>query len=60
MTAAPERANAGRGILTTLHDLPPNAPTACEGWTAHHIAAHLAAGSREIIVWPHARAWPPS
>lgn len=34
--------------MATLRDLSPTAPTACAGWTAHHVAAHLAAGSREI------------
>jgi uncharacterized protein (TIGR03083 family) len=48
MTSATEHPDAGRAILTTLRDLASEAPTACAGWTAHHIAAHLAAGSREI------------
>jgi uncharacterized protein (TIGR03083 family) len=34
-------------ILAALDALPPSAPTACIGWNAHHVAAHLAAGSRE-------------
>jgi Mycothiol maleylpyruvate isomerase N-terminal domain len=41
-------ADPGREILTALRALPPSAPTACAGWTAHHIAAHLAAGSKEL------------
>ena len=43
-----DRPDAGRAILATLRELPATAPTACTGWTAHHVAAHLAAGSREI------------
>lgn len=38
----------GRAILEALQALQPSAPTACAGWTAHHIAAHLAAGSKEL------------
>jgi uncharacterized protein (TIGR03083 family) len=34
-------------ILAALDALPPSAPTACTGWNAHHVAAHLAAGSKE-------------
>jgi uncharacterized protein (TIGR03083 family) len=43
-----DRPDPGRAILATLRGLPATAPTACTGWTAHHVAAHLAAGSREI------------
>lgn len=35
-------------FLTTLERLPADAPTACEGWTAHEVAAHLAAGIEEV------------
>lgn len=35
-------------FLSTLNSLPADAPTACEGWTAHEIAAHLAAGIEEV------------
>jgi uncharacterized protein (TIGR03083 family) len=34
-------------ILAAVDALPPSAPTACIGWDAHHVAAHLAAGSKE-------------
>jgi uncharacterized protein (TIGR03083 family) len=34
--------------MATLDGVAPSAPTACAGWTAHHIVAHLAAGSKEI------------
>jgi hypothetical protein len=37
----------GRALLAAIDQLPPDAPTACGGWTAHHIAAHLAAGAKE-------------
>ena len=48
MTPTTDRPDAGRAIMAALRELPATAPTACEGWTAHHVAAHLAAGSREI------------
>jgi hypothetical protein len=35
-------------FLSTLNCLPADAPTACEGWTAHELAAHLAAGIEEV------------
>jgi uncharacterized protein (TIGR03083 family) len=35
-------------LLTTLTSTDPSAPTACTGWTAHHIVAHLAAGAAEM------------
>lgn len=35
-------------FLATLRDLPADQPTACNGWTAHEVAAHLAAGIEEI------------
>jgi hypothetical protein len=37
----------GRALLAAIDQLPPEAPTACAGWTAHDIAAHLAAGAEE-------------
>jgi hypothetical protein len=37
----------GRALLAAIDQLPPEAPTACGGWTAHDIAAHLAAGAKE-------------
>jgi uncharacterized protein (TIGR03083 family) len=56
MTSTTDRPDAGRAIVATLRDLSPAAPTACVGWTAHHVAAHLAAGSREIADLAEARA----
>jgi hypothetical protein len=44
-TGAP---SAGRAILAALQELPADAPTACVGWDAHDIAAHLAAGAKEV------------
>jgi len=35
-------------FLTTLARTAPDAPTACEGWTAHSLVAHLAAGAAEM------------
>jgi Mycothiol maleylpyruvate isomerase N-terminal domain/MDMPI C-terminal domain len=45
MTESP---NAIEAFLTTLKSLPADAPTACGGWTAHEVAAHLAAGVEEV------------
>ncbi|WP_028932368.1 maleylpyruvate isomerase N-terminal domain-containing protein [Pseudonocardia spinosispora] len=45
MTTPP---NPIEAFLTTLERLPADAPTACEGWTAHEVAAHLAAGIEEV------------
>jgi Mycothiol maleylpyruvate isomerase N-terminal domain len=38
----------GKAMIGALQQLPGDAPTACVGWTAHHVAAHLAAGSKEV------------
>lgn len=38
----------GKALVATLDQVAPSAPTACAGWTAHDIVAHLAAGSKEI------------
>ncbi|HSO96733.1 MAG TPA: maleylpyruvate isomerase N-terminal domain-containing protein [Acidimicrobiia bacterium] len=35
-------------LLTTLEATRPEAPTACTGWTAHDLTAHLAAGAKEM------------
>jgi uncharacterized protein (TIGR03083 family) len=35
-------------FLRALAVTPPDAPTACEGWSAHELVAHLAAGSKEM------------
>jgi Mycothiol maleylpyruvate isomerase N-terminal domain len=35
-------------LLMTLDHTPPTAPTACPGWTAHHLVAHLSAGAAEM------------
>lgn len=35
-------------LLATLAVTPPHAPTACVGWTAHELVAHLAAGAAEM------------
>jgi uncharacterized protein (TIGR03083 family) len=40
--------DAAHAIREAIDRLPSDAPTACEGWTAHHLVAHLAAGSKEI------------
>jgi hypothetical protein len=35
-------------FLTTLDRTAPRAPTACAGWTAHELVAHLTAGAAEM------------
>lgn len=45
MTESPSPVEA---FLTSLQSLPSDAPTACAGWTAHEVAAHLAAGIEEV------------
>jgi Mycothiol maleylpyruvate isomerase N-terminal domain len=42
------QAREGAAILAAIDEVEPDAPTACAGWTAHDIAAHLAAGSKEV------------
>ncbi len=37
-------------LFSTLLSKPPTAPTACAGWTAHDLVAHLAAGAQEMAV----------
>jgi hypothetical protein len=37
-------------FLATIASVPADAPTACTDWTAHNIAAHLAAGFEEVYV----------
>ena len=37
-----------QALTATFDEVGPSAPTACTGWTAHDIMAHLAAGSKEI------------
>ena len=38
----------GKALMSTLDEAAPTHPTACAGWTARDIVAHLAAGSQEI------------
>jgi hypothetical protein len=40
--------NETQAFLEALDRLPPNALTACAGWTVHEITAHVAAGADEI------------
>jgi len=37
-----------QALMATLDEVVSTAPTACAGWSAHNIAAHLASGSKEI------------
>lgn len=38
----------GPAIVGAIAELDLSSPTACENWTARHVAAHLAAGAKEI------------
>lgn len=35
-------------FLNTLPDVAPDAPTRCDGWTAHDLLAHVVAGGEEL------------
>lgn len=37
-----------RALTEAFDRVAPTSPTACEGWTAHDIAAHVAAGAKEV------------
>lgn len=37
-----------QAFTAALAEVVPTSPTACAGWTAHDVVAHLAAGSKEI------------
>jgi hypothetical protein len=41
------RDDAMRAFITTLSQLPATAPTWCSGWSAHDLAAHIAAAAEE-------------
>lgn len=45
--SAPRTAEAA-AFLDALDSIPPGTVSACEGWTAHEISAHLAAGAAEV------------
>jgi uncharacterized protein (TIGR03083 family) len=65
MAGNPEPASTGAGgrsarreveaFLDTLQGVPPHALTACQGWTAHEIVAHLVAGAE--LLTEQARAY---
>jgi uncharacterized protein (TIGR03083 family) len=48
-------------LAAALEHAEPSAPTACAGWTAHDIAAHLAAGAKEMadLIEEHLAGRPP-
>lgn len=46
--AAAERA----ALVRLLTETPPDAPTLCTGWTAHHMAAHLVVRDRQPLALP--------
>lgn len=48
MTSKDSSAGEMDALIAALDAVAPTTPTACRGWTAHHISAHLAAGTKEI------------
>lgn len=45
MTAGSDTVSEADAFLETLDDTPPDAVTACRGWTTHELIAHLASGA---------------
>jgi uncharacterized protein (TIGR03083 family) len=45
---SPARAPELAALLSTLDDTDPRALTSCPGWTAHHLAAHIAGNYEEV------------
>ncbi len=43
-----QRSREAAAFLDTLQDTPPDVVSACEGWTAHEVTAHLAAAAAEV------------
>lgn len=43
-----QRSPEAEAFLDALQDIPPEIVSACDGWTAHEITAHLAAAAAEI------------
>jgi mycothiol maleylpyruvate isomerase-like protein len=48
MSTATMRSREAEAFLDALQDTAPSVVTACDGWTAHEITAHLAAAAAEI------------
>jgi uncharacterized protein (TIGR03083 family) len=48
-TTTNQRPREAEAFLTALHDLSPDAPTACEDWTVHDVAAHVAGVYAEVL-----------
>ncbi|HQD97519.1 MAG TPA: maleylpyruvate isomerase family mycothiol-dependent enzyme, partial [Propionicimonas sp.] len=45
MSLSPQRA----ALCDALDTVDPSAPTLCEGWTAHHLAAHVWLRENELL-----------
>lgn len=43
-----ERSQEAEAFLDDLHDTAPQVVTACDGWTAHELTAHLAGAAAEV------------
>lgn len=44
-----QRSREAEAFISAVHDVPHDAVSACSGWTAHEVAAHMAAGAAEVI-----------
>jgi Mycothiol maleylpyruvate isomerase N-terminal domain len=44
-----ERSAEAQAFLVTIDDTPPEAVSACDGWTAHEVAAHVTGIAVEVI-----------
>jgi hypothetical protein len=49
MSTSTARSQEAEAFLDALHETPPSVVTACDGWTAHELTAHLAGNCVEII-----------
>jgi hypothetical protein len=44
-----ERSAEAEAFLATINDTPPEAVSACDGWTAHEVAAHVTGIAVEVV-----------
>jgi hypothetical protein len=44
-----DRTREAAEFISTVDDTPPQAMSACQGWTTHEIAAHVTAIAVEVI-----------
>lgn len=44
-----QRSREAEAFISAIRGVPSDAVSACSGWTAHEVAAHMAAGAAEVI-----------